>query len=72
MHGFYPNPFWSLTYPSIRAKYTTMPLCFPEKRTSGPEETVAMADVAGFRGVAGIKGVDTLGGGIPTKIQEKS
>lgn len=39
-----------------------MPLCFPEKRTSGPEEMVGMAALLGLMGVAGMNGVDTLRG----------
>lgn len=47
-----------------------MPLCFPEKRTSGPEDIVGMTALPGLMGVAGMKGVETLGGIRPVTYRQ--
>lgn len=42
-----------------------MPLCFPEKSTSGPDDIAGMPAPPGLIGVEGMNGVDALSGIIP-------
>ena len=49
-----------------------MPLCFPEKSTSGPDETAGMVGPPKLIGVEGMKGVETLGGIIPGTENKRS